>query len=380
MTTAGFILDNALRNKRRLALTVGSVTVSLFLLTVLQVMLRGLTDPAATEESATRLVVRHKVSLANMLFSKYQARIEALPGVAACTKLIWFGGIYKDEKDFFPQFACDAEALFNVLAEAKIDADERQRFIAERTACVVGAKTMERFGWKLGDQIHLAGAMWPCNPELTVRGVFSGSLDDTMLFFHHNYFDELLGDRGFTGLFWVRAEKAAAVPGLIERIDATFENSDAETQTEVERAFEVGFVSMLGNVKALIGAISTVIVFTLVLATAGTMSRAIRERGREVAVLKALGFKANRIFGLMLAESCGLALTGGLLGCLAAWLTLSRFDVDKLTHGLFVSFVVTPRILGVGLLASLALGVASCLLPAWRSVRRTVAEGLRTVD
>jgi putative ABC transport system permease protein len=380
MTTAGLILNNALRNKRRLALTVGSVMVSLFLLTVLQVMLRGFTHPAATEQSAARLVVRHKVSLANMVFSKYKTRIEALPGVAACTKLIWFGGIYQDEGDFFPQFACDGDVLFNVLTEVQIDPEQRRRFIEERTACVVGVKTMERFGWKLGDRIHLMGAMWPCNPELTIRGVFAGSLDDTMLFFHHAYFDEMLGDRGFTGLFWVRAENAATVQGLIERIDATFENSDAETQTEPERAFQVGFVSMLGNVKALIGAISTVIVFTLVLATAGAMSRAIRERGREVAVLKALGFQGWRIFGLMLAESCGLALTGGVLGCLAAWWVLSTMDVQALSHGLFVSFDVPPEILGSGLLASLALGIASCLLPAWRSVRRSVAEGLRTVD
>jgi putative ABC transport system permease protein len=380
MTIAGLIAHNAFRNKRRLALTVGSVTVSLFLLTVLQVMLRGFTDPAATDHSAERLVVRHKVSLANMLFSKDKTRIEALPGVAACTKLIWFGGIYQNEKNFFPQFACDADALFDVLTEASIAPEQRERFIQERTACVVGVKTMERFGWKLGDRIHLMGAMWPCDPELTVRGAFSGSLDDTMLFFHHTYFDEMLGDRGFTGLFWVRAENAAAVTGLIERIDALFENSDAETQTEAERAFQVGFVSMLGNVKVLIGSISTVIVFTLLLATAGTMSRAIRERGREVAVLKALGFEGWRIGGLMLAESCGLALAGGLLGGLAAWLVLSTMDVQELSHGLFVRFEVTPGILGRGLLASLALGIASCLLPAWRSVRRGVAEGLRAAE
>ena len=372
--------QNALRNKRRLTLTVGSVTVSLFLLTVLQVMLRGLTHPAASEESASRLVVRHKVSLANMLFSKYQARIQALPGVAACTKLIWFGGLYQDEGNFFPQFACDPAALFAVLAEARIEPGQRQAFIAERTACVVGRKTMARFGWKLGDRIHLLGAMWPCHPELTIRGVFSGSLDDTMLFFHHAYFDEMLGDHGFTGLFWVRADRAAEVDGLAERIDALFANSDAETQTETERSFQVGFVSMLGNVRLLIGSISTVIVLTLLLATAGTMSRAIRERGREVAVLKALGFRARRIFGMLLAESCGLALAGGILGCLAAWATLHTLDLQPLSHGLFFRFEVSPDILARGLLVSLALGAGSGLLPAWRSVRRNVAEGLRATD
>lgn len=380
MTTAGFILRNAVRNKRRSTLTLLSVAASVGLLTGLQVMLRGLTDPAAAEQSAARLVVRHKVSLANMLFTKYQARLEAMPEVAACTRLIWFGGIYRDERNFFPQFACDAASLFEVLVEARIEPAQRRQFIAERTACVVGAKTMERFGWRIGDRVTLLGAMWPCNPELTIRGTFRGSIDDSMLFFHHSYFDELLGDKGFTGLFWVRAKSAAAVAGLLERIDAEFENSDAETKSETERSFQVGFVSMLGNIKVLIGAIATVIVFTLVLVTAGTMSRAIRERRREVAILKTLGFESRHLFGLLLAESVGLAVAGGLLGSLTAWAGLNVVNVQKLSRGLFVSFEVTPIILASGLAVAAGLGVVSCLLPAWAQVRRSVAEGLRNPD
>jgi putative ABC transport system permease protein len=380
MTMAGFIARNARRNRRRLVLTVGSVAVSLFLLTLLQVLLRGLADPAATEHSATRLVVRHKVSLANMLFSKYKARIEALPGVAACTKLVWFGGLYRDEKNFFPQFACDAEDLFKVLSEVRIEPEQRRRFIQERAACVVGVKTMQRFGWKIGDRITLLGAMWPCDPELTIRGVFSGSLDDTMLFFHHAYFDELLGDKGFTGLFWVRAENPALASSLLEQIDATFANSDAETKSETEHAFQLGFVSMLGNVKALIASLSSVIIFTLLLVTGGTMSMAIGERQREVAVLKALGFSGRLVFSFLLAESFGLAMTGAVLGCAAGWLVLHAVNLQQFSHGLFVSFAVTPQILGRGFLTAAALGILCCLLPAWRSVRRSVAEGLRMAD
>ena len=380
MTIPGFIVRNALRNKRRFTLTVFSVATSLFLLTVLQVMLRGLTDPAASEQTATRLVVRHKVSLANMLYANYQARIERMPEVAACTKLIWFGGIYRDEANFFPQFACDAEALFQVLVETRIDPDQRRQFVQERTACVVGVKTMERFGWRLGDRITLLGAMWPCDPELTIRGVFAGSLDDSMLFFHHDYFDELLGDKGFTGLFWVRAQHAAAVSALIERIDAQFQNSEVETKTETERSFQIGFVSMLGNIKVLIGSISTVIVFTLVLVTAGTMSMAIRERTREVAILRTLGFCGARLFGLMLAESVGLAILGGLAGCGSAWLALGMLNLQKFARGLFVSFEVTATILARTMLAALLLGLVSCLVPAWTSTRRTVAAALRTLE
>jgi len=380
VTIPSFILRNALRNRRRFVLTVTSVMFSLFLVTVLLVMLRGLTDPATTDEAALRIVVRHKVSLANMLFSKYKARIERMAGVKYCTKLLWFGGIYQDEKNFFPQFACDADTLFKVLSEATIDPRQLDEFIKERTACVVGIKTMERFGWKLGDRIPLMGAMWPCNLELTIRGVYSGSVDESNLFFHHEYFDEALGDQGITGLIWVRCETAADVPLLIEKIDAEFANSDAETKTETQQSFQLGFVSMLGNLKLLIGSICTVIVFTLVLVTAATMSMAIRERGREIALLKALGFGSRAVFGLLLAESFSLAILGGALGCTAAWAMLHTVDIHRLSRGLFVNFTVTPQIVAQTLAAAALLGIASSLWPAWSSIRRSVVSGLRTVD
>jgi putative ABC transport system permease protein len=380
MTIPSFILRNALRNRRRFVLTVFSVTLSLFLLTVLLVMLRGLTDPATTDEAALRIVVRHKVSLANMLFSKYKARIERMPGVKHCTKLLWFGGIYQDEKNFFPQFACDADSLFKVLSEATIDPQQLQHFIQERTACVVGIKTMQRFGWKPGDHITLMGAMWPCNLELTIRGVYSGSVDESNLFFHHEYFDEALGDQGFTGLIWVRCESTEAVPELIQKIDAEFANSDAETKTETQQSFQLGFVSMLGNLKLLIGSICSVIVFTLVLVTAATMSMAIRERGREIAILKALGYRARLVFGLLLAESFGLAMLGGALGCAGAWTLLHAVDIYRLSRGLFVNFEVTPRIVAQALAAASLLGIVSCLWPALISIRRSVVAGLRTVE
>ncbi|MBI2925779.1 MAG: ABC transporter permease [Verrucomicrobia bacterium] len=380
MTIPGLILRNALRNKRRFALTVSSVAVSLFLLTMLQVVLRGLTDPTPTDDSALRIVVRHKVSLANMLFSKYKARLERLPGVKHVTKLLWFGGIYRDEKNFFPQFACDAADVFKVMSEAKIEPQQLQQFIQERTACVAGIKTAQRFGWKPGDKINLMGAMWPCNLELTFRGVYTGGLDESMLFFHHEYFDELLGDKGFTGLFWLQAENAAAASALMDQIDAEFANSDAETKTETEKSFQLGFVSMLFNVKRLILSICTVIVFTLLLVTAGTMSMAIRERVREIAILKAVGFVRAHVFGLLLAESFGLAMLGGLLGCGAAWAGLRLVDIYQVSRGLFVSFHILPQHIALSLLVAAALGVVSCLLPALASVRLSVVDGLRTVE
>jgi putative ABC transport system permease protein len=380
MSLPGFILRNALRNRRRFLLTVLSVAVSLFLLTLLQVVLRGLTSPEASEEAARRLVVRHRVSLANMLFARYQPRLEKMPGVVACTRLLWFGGIYQDEKHFFPQFGCDAEKLFKVMVDATVEPAVLERFVSRRSACVVGRKTMERFGWKPGQRITLLGAMWPCNLELEVAGAFAGGVDESALYFHHEYFDELLGDRGFTGLFWIRADAPGSVGGLIERIDGEFANSEAETITESEHAFQLGFVSLLGNVKMLIGSVSMVIAFTLLLVTGGTMSMAIRERGRELAVLKALGFGGGELAALILAEAFGLALLGGALGCAGAWAALQSFDFYKVAGGMFVNFTVTPEIAARSLGMAAMLGLLSALVPVARVARRTVVEGLRTVD
>lgn len=380
MSIPGFIFRNAFRNKRRLALTVLSVALSLFLFTTLQTAMRELTNPATSEDAALRLVVRHKVSLANVLPEKYLYRIERMPGVEKCLRLTWFGGIYIDEKNLFPQFACDAEKLFDVFTESYIDPHQLQTFIKEKTACVVGIKTMERFGWKIGDKITLMGTLWPCDVELTIRGVYVGGIDETNLFFHHDYFDELMGDKGLVGTFWIRVTNAEVIPGLIKRIDDAFKNTDAETKTETERAFQLGFVSMFGNIKMLIGSICTVIVFTMILVTASTMSMAIRERSREIAILKAVGFDSRHVFGLILAESFGLAMAGGLIGCVGGWIVFSNLDMYKLTNGVFIKFEVTPHIVVTGLLVAAALGIISCLAPAFASIRTSVVEGLKSLD
>ena len=141
-------------------------------------------------------------------------------------------------------------------------------------ACIVGAKLLQRFGWKIGEKITFQGTIWPCDPELIVRGTYHGqNIDETLVFFHHDYFDELMGNRGLVGTFWIKTENAEVIPGLIERIDAAFHNTDAETKTETERAFQLDFISMMGNVKVFLGFILTVIVFTMLLVTASTMSK-----------------------------------------------------------------------------------------------------------
>ena len=380
MNISGFIVRNALRNKRRLILTVLSVALSLFLYTLLQTALREMTQPASSEASALRLITRHRVSLANVLPEKYQYRIEQTPGVEVCSKFTWFGGIYQDERNFFPQFAVEPEKIFRIFTEGRIDPQELDAFIKEKTSCIVGIKTMERFGWKIGDRITLQGTIWDCSPELIIRGVYREGIDETNLFFHHDYFNDLLGGLNLVGTFWIKAANAEVVQSVIDRIDATFRNTDAETKTETERAFQLGFISMFGNIKMLIGSICTVVVFTMILVTASTMSMAIRERMREIAVLKAIGFNTRHVFGLILAESFGLAMVGGLIGCGGARLLFDHMDIYKVTQGFFIKFEVTAHILSGGLLLAALLGVVSCLAPAVACARMSVVTGLKEMD
>lgn len=382
MTIPGFIVRNALRNKRRLILTVLSVALSLFLFTTLQTALRLMTHPPTSEQAALRIVARHRVSLANVLPAKYQLRIERMPGVQYCSKFTYFGGIYKDQSHSnFAQFAVDADRIFKIFSEMIVPPQQQEAFVREKTACVVGDKLMERFGWKLGDKITFFGTIWACDPELTIRGTYHGQgIDETLVLFHHDYFDELMGDRGLVGTFWIKAASPGIIPGLMERIDAAFRNTDAETKTETERAFQLDFISMLGNVKLFIGSISTVIVFTMLLVTASTMSMAIRERSREMAILKAIGFNGAQIFSLILAESFGLAMTGGVIGCVGAKLLFGHVDIYKLSHGNVPMFPVTTDVVALGLLVALVLGVVSSLVPARASIKTTVVAGLRELD
>lgn len=357
-----------------------SVALSLFLYTLLQTALREMTQPASSEASALRLITRHRVSLANVLPEKYQYRIEQTPGVEVCSKFTWFGGIYQDERNFFPQFAVEPEKIFRIFTEGRIDPQQLDAFIKEKTSCIVGIKTMERFGWKIGDRITLQGTIWDCSPELIIRGVYREGIDETNLFFHHDYFDDLLGGLNLVGTFWIKVANAEAVQSVIDRIDATFRNTDAETKTETERAFQLGFISMFGNIKMLIGSICTVVVFTMILVTASTMSMAIRERMREIAVLKAIGFNTRHVFGLILAESFGLAMVGGLIGCGGARLLFDHMDIYKVTQGFFIKFEVTAHILSGGLLLAALLGVVSCLAPAVACARMSVVTGLKEMD
>jgi putative ABC transport system permease protein len=381
MTLSGFVIKNAFRNKRRAALSVLSVAASLFLLVALQVVLNEFSNPPEDVGTALRIAVRNKVSIASPLPVRQRALIEKIPGVEAVTPLTFFGGNYKGEDNtFFAQFATDPDSLMGVFGEALISPDRLDAWKKDRTGAIIGIDTAKRYNLKPGDRLPLVGQYYPVDLDLTVTGIYEGTSDDRNVWFHQKYLDELLGDPGTVGMWWIKARSPDDVPRIIDQVNAAFANTSAEVVAETERAFQMGFVSMWANIKVLISSICSVVVFALLLVTASTMSMAVRERMRELAVLKALGFRRHELFAFILAESFGLSAVGLLLGAGGAWLISANIDAPTLTGGLFPMLTVTPRILGTAALVAVLLGIVSSLAPAISVARMSVVEGLKTLD
>ena len=381
MTLTTFIVKNAFRNKRRALLSVSSVAVSLFLLVTLQVALRELTLPVESPGAELRVCARNKVSLTNPLPARQRPIIEKIPGVEGVTPFTWFGGQYQNEGAMtFAQFAMDPKETRTVFTDFKLTDAELARFQSEKTAAIIGKISADKYHFKVGDHITLNSTVYPGALEFTIAGIFSGTADDRMMLFHQDYLDDSIGTPGLVGMWWLKVKTAEDMPRVITAINQAFANTAAEVRAESERAFQLGFISMLGNIKPLIASISTVVVFTLVLVTASTMSMAVRERFRELAILKALGFRRRELFVFILAESFGLAVAGAGLGIGAAYCAYTFGNINKMTHGIFVSFEVTPRIMGLAALVAVALGILSALAPALAVARMSVVNGLKTLD
>ena len=382
MNLPGFVIRNALRNKRRLALSVSSVAASLFLLVMLQVALRELMNPINDEGSSLRIIVRNKVSLAQPLPARQMQVLDKIPGIVTVSPFSYFGGLYKGDEKFtsFAQFAVDPKRTLPLLADAKIPKEQLEAWIADQASCIVGQMTADRYHLKLGDRMQFTGQVYPCDLDLKIVGFYHGTADDRNLMFHQKYLDEMMSDPGTVGTWWVLAASVAEAPLVTERINQAFANSSAEVRAESERAFVLGFVSMWANIKTLIGGISVVVVFALLLVSVSTMSMAIRERFRELAILKAIGFRRRELFAFILAESFGLAMLGAALGSGGAWVLFHSLDIQSLTNGMFVMFEVTPRMMGLAFSVAALLGVVAAIAPMITVARTSVVEGLKTLD
>lgn len=378
------LVRNALRNRRRSLLTVGSVTVSICLLGVMFSMYRAFFLRPADASQALRMVTINRVSIMATLPIFYKERIRAVEGVAVVSPLQWFGGTYKDNRDvrnMFARYSIEADKLFALYPEYEIAEEEKAAFLRDRQACVIGRPLADRLGIRVGDRVRIKGDIYPVDLDLLVRGIYDCRRDNENLFFHSTYLEESAPKyKEFAMMFVLRVKDGYAVRDVARRIDELFRNSQAETKTDTERAFEASFLSYLGNVKAFIFAVGGALTFAILLVLANTMAMSARERVKEIGVLRTLGFTRAALFANMVGEAAFLALLGGALGLLAAE------GVCAILRSLPTVFVdlkpvaVTGGVAAGCLAVAVLLGAASSAGPAWLASRKPITEALRYVD
>ncbi len=379
MRFAKLILKNVLRNKRRTLLTVSSLVVSLFLIISLATILTEF-ERGTDEANPLRLLTRHSVSLGFVLPISDLQRIETVPGVKAVMPFTWFGGIYKDEKNFFANFAVDQKKLKEIYPEMKMPDAQWQAFISDRQGAVVGEKLVKLYGFTPGQRVTLKSPIYNQDIEFIVRGVYTGG-DEKTLFFQHEYLNELAPDwaKDHAGLFSMLANSPEDVPRIAKAIDSMFANTDAPTKTESEREFAMSFQTMMGGVKQFLYGIMGAITFSLLLVMGNTMAMTVRERTKEVGTLKAIGFKRHTIAGLFLGEAILLAVVGAAIGITAAAVVFRSIDMSLYIPN-FVSFVPETETLIAAFVLSIFVGIVSVIYSTYRVTGLTIAEALRSTE
>jgi putative ABC transport system permease protein len=379
------ILKNCWRNRRRTILTVASIGVSMCLLGVMVSMYHAFYMGAPAPDQALRLVIRNRISIAVALPLSYRDRIQHIDGVREVMLANWFGGVYKDArnpKNMFARFAVDPEKLFPVFGEFQIPEDEKKAFLRERAACVIGRDVANNLHLKVGDRLPIKGDIFPGDFEFTIRGIFDSPRSSEVMYFNREYLDQSMSERrrGFVGMYYVRIDDPAHSARIAAAIDSEFHNSTAQTKTESEQAFTVGFLALLGNVKMFLFGISAAVMFTILLVSANTMAMSVRERVREIGVLKTLGFTPAAILELVLGEACVISMAGGLLGYLISALLMQM--VAKSPFGGFLPtlpLIEAPVALAcIGIAA--AIGVLSSLVPAAGASRLSIVDALHSTD
>ena len=378
------ILRNAFRHKLRTTLTIVGIVVAVVAFGLLRTIVEAW-YAGANASSSARLITRNAVSLVFPLPLTYAARIRQVPGVASVAWANWFGGVYVSERNFFPQFAISTPTYLDMYPEFLLSPEERKAFLTDRTAALAGRKLAEQYGWKVGDQIPLRGTIFPGTWTFTLRGIYDGAdkgTDQSTFFFHFDYLNETMkrqfprrGDQ--TGVFVVQLKDPQQAAEVSEAIDATFKNSLAETLSETEKAFQLGFVSMTETILLAIQAVSFVVIVIIMAVMANTMAMTARERYGEYATLKALGFGNGFVAFLIFAESMAIALFGGIIG-IALTFPLARAFGDAM-GSLFPIFFVGEQTVIMQIVAATVIGVVAAAIPAWRAARVRIVDGLRAV-
>lgn len=380
MTLTRFVTKNALRNKRRSILTVLSIAFSLLLLTFMMTLWHAFTLDDGSTESAQRLVVRHKVSLTFSLPGFYREKIRSIPGVVAVAPVSWFQGVYKDQKpeNFFPRFGTDPDEFMKVYRDVKMPGDQLKAWQRDRQGAIISDSLAVKYGWKIGDRIVIVGDIYPVTLELYVRGIYHAEPDPKSLYFNTKYVEEAVSwFKGQAGTFSILADSPSSVSTISSTVDDMFRNSPQPTKTESEKAFGLEFVAMMGNVKMFILSICSAVLFATLLVSANTIAMSIRERTREVAVLKTLGFTRRGVLALFVSESVVLSLVGGFIGaCLAKGMV---FAFDHSPQMTFFPLKMTAGIWAVALLISGVVGLVAAAVPSYHASQIDIVDGLRHI-
>lgn len=379
MTLTRFVVKNASRNKRRTALTAGSIALSLLLLTVLLMIWHSFYLMKGSPDSELRIVTRHRVSLTFYIPGAYRDKIRTVAGVTNVTPWCWFGGIYKDDKpeNTFAQFGTDPNEVFKVFKDFRVDADQLIAFQRDRAGAAVARQLAEQHGWKLGDRLVLKGTYYPVNLELTIRAIFDAPDTWKALLFNFQYVEEAVPVfKGKIGTFVSLVDSPDAVGPVSKQIDDMFQNTGRPTRTESEKAFGLTFISLLGNVKAFILSIALAVSFAILLVSGNTMAMIVRERIREIAVMRTLGFSKSSILTMLVGEAVGISFVGGMVGVVAA-LGVVKLISQKASGSLLPPIALDSTTIVVALLLAAVVGVISSLIPSYSASQIKIVDGLR---
>ena len=375
------VFRNLLRHKLRTGLTLCGICVAILSFGLLRTVISAW-YAGVEASSANRLITRNSISLTFPLPLSYLERIRGVEGVKMVSYGNWFGGIYIEEKNFFANFAVEPRTYLELYSEYLLPEDQKQVFLRDRRACIVGRKLAKRFDWKVGDLITLRGTIFPGNWEFVLRGIYSGRdsrVDESQFFLHWDYLNESLKKRKSVmtdqvGIYILSVANPEHAAETAERVDRIFRNSYAETLTETEKAFQLGFVALTEAILMVIQLVSFVVIVIIMAVAANSMSMSVRERLGEYAVFKTLGFGGTYLGTMILGESLFIALLGGTGGVLLTF-PAAKIFLNYLGDYFPVFFVTGQTVIFQGL-AALAVGVAAAVLPTWRSVRIPIIRAL----
>ena len=379
-----FVFRNAFRHKLRTTLTVIGVSIAIVAFGLLRTLV-GLWYLGVQHSSASRLVTRNAISLTFSLPISYKDRIRQIRGVKSVSYGNWFGGIYIDEKHFFANYAVEPKSYLDLYPDILLPQDQRTAFLGDRKGCIVGKKLAAQYGWKIGDIITLRGTIFPGQWEFVLRGIYRGaekSTEERALLFHWDYLSENQKKTSPSradqvGFYMIGITSPDLAAEVAVAIDNTFRNSLAETMTETERAFNLGFISMTEAILLAIQIVSYVVIVIIMVVAANTMAMTARERISEYATLKTLGFGAKHIGWIVFGESVIIALSGGVLGVILTFPAAHWIEVELSQY--FPAFSVSPVTVYLDLLAAFTIGIVAGIFPTWRGATIRIVEGLRRI-